>query len=281
MSLACKAAGLLLLAWCGLGADLRVCADPDNMPYSNSSEQGFENELARLVARDLARPVRYYWVSQRGKYFKALAAGACDAVMEVPRGFDGVLTTRPYFRSSYVFLSRRDGRGGIRSFDDPRLKTLRIGLSRAGRRRFQRSACPGASGPRAVAQHLVVPRVSELRDSESTGAAGRRCATGRRGCCDRMGTAGRIFCEAFGSAAGRHIRFLRKRSGRYPSPSISRWACGPAIRNWLRTSTRFSRGAQLRSEAFSAVWRTAGFSGAAARRRQVTLCRRKFRYSSL
>jgi mxaJ protein len=128
----CRAALLLALAWPVLAADLRVCADPDNLPYSNSRGQGFENELAQLVGRQLGRTVRYYWAPQREKFFKALAAGACDAAMEAPANYPGIRTTRPYYRSSYVFVSRRDRKLGIRSFDDPRLKTLRIGVQVMG-----------------------------------------------------------------------------------------------------------------------------------------------------
>lgn len=133
MSLACRLAALaLLLGGSGLGADLRVCADPDNLPYSDSHQQGFENQLAQLVGRELGRPVRYFWVSQRGKYFKALKTDVCDVVMEAPTGLAGIETTRPYYRSSYVFLSRRGSGAGIRSFDDPRLKALRIGVQVLG-----------------------------------------------------------------------------------------------------------------------------------------------------
>ena len=113
-------------------ADLRVCADPDNLPYSNRQRQGFENRLATMVGRDLGRPLRYYWIPQRGPFFKALESGACDLVMGVPSGFPAALTTRPYYRSSYVFASRRASHLNLRSFDDHRLKTLRIGLQIVG-----------------------------------------------------------------------------------------------------------------------------------------------------
>jgi mxaJ protein len=76
----------------------------------------------------LHRPVRYIWLPQSEKSFKALAAGQCDAMMEVPSRVEQVRTTRPYYRSAYVFVTRRDRRLGIRSFDDPRLKSLRIGV---------------------------------------------------------------------------------------------------------------------------------------------------------
>ena len=92
--------------WTAAGSGLRVCADPDNLPYSDSRQQGLENRLAQFVG-PLGRAVPYVWVSQRGKYFKALTTDVCDAVMEAPTGLNGIETTRTYYRSSYVFLSRR------------------------------------------------------------------------------------------------------------------------------------------------------------------------------
>ncbi|HLK51300.1 MAG TPA: quinoprotein dehydrogenase-associated putative ABC transporter substrate-binding protein [Bryobacteraceae bacterium] len=109
-------------------ADLHVCSDPDNLPYSNRQQQGFENQLAAMTARDLGRTVKYVWIPQRGPFFKALQQGACDMVMGVPTDFPAALTTQPYYRSTYVFASLRSKHLNIRSFDDKRLKTLRIGL---------------------------------------------------------------------------------------------------------------------------------------------------------
>ena len=68
-------------------AELRVCADPNNLPYSNQRGQGFENELARLAAHDLGRAVRFVWAPQHGRYLKnTLMAGRCDVVMGLPSG---------------------------------------------------------------------------------------------------------------------------------------------------------------------------------------------------
>src|SRR3954471_9520914 len=92
-------------------AALRVCADPDNLPYSNAAEQGFENRIARVVADALGRELRYEWQPLgRGFVRKTLGAGSCDVFIGVPAGFERVLTTRPYYRSSYVFLNRADAR---------------------------------------------------------------------------------------------------------------------------------------------------------------------------
>lgn len=110
-------------------SDLRVCADPNNLPYSNNQQQGFENKLAELIGKDLGEHVAYTWYPQRGKFFrKTLQAGVCDVVMGVPEGMDEAATTRAYYRSTYAFVSRRDRNLHITSVDDPRLRTLRIGI---------------------------------------------------------------------------------------------------------------------------------------------------------
>ncbi len=125
---------LALLAGCGTvlfaaAPALRVCADPNNLPYSNQQQQGFENELARMIAADFNQQVSYTWFAQRGAFFrKTLDAGLCDVVLGVPAGMDNVSTTRPYYRSGYVFVSLRDRNLNIHSLDDPRLRQLRIGV---------------------------------------------------------------------------------------------------------------------------------------------------------
>lgn len=112
---------------------LRVCSDPNNMPYSNEQKQGFENRIADLIASDLGDTVEYFWFPQRGKFFeKTLNSRTCDVVMGVPTGSDDAATTIPYYRSSYVFMTRRSSGLHIQSFDDPRLRTLPIGVQILG-----------------------------------------------------------------------------------------------------------------------------------------------------
>ena len=107
----------------------RVCADPNALPYSNNAEQGFENKLAQLLARDFQAHVVYTWYPQRRGFVRnTLRDYQCDVVMGVPSTLDMVLTTIPYYRSTYVFIYRKDRGLDIRSFDDPRLKTLKIGV---------------------------------------------------------------------------------------------------------------------------------------------------------
>jgi mxaJ protein len=112
---------------------LRVCADPNNLPFSNEQKQGFENKLAELVAANLGSQLEYTWWSQRKNFAKrSLQEGACDVVMGVPSGLQGVLTSEPYYRSTYVFVSRRDHNLQIGSLADPRLCNLRIGIHVVG-----------------------------------------------------------------------------------------------------------------------------------------------------
>ena len=112
---------------------LRVCADPNNLPFSNERGEGFENKIAELLAHDLNERVEYTWWAQRRGFFRnTLRAGLCDVVIGVPAGFELALTTMPYYRSTYVFLSRKDRHLKIASFDDPQLRKLRIGVQIIG-----------------------------------------------------------------------------------------------------------------------------------------------------
>ena len=112
---------------------LRVCADPNNLPFSNQRGEGFENKLAELLAEDMGERVEYTWWAQRRGFFRnTLKAGVCDVVLGVPSGFEMALTTKPYYRSTYVFLSRKDRHLDVKSFDDPVLKKLRIGVQIIG-----------------------------------------------------------------------------------------------------------------------------------------------------
>ena len=108
---------------------LRVCANPNNLPFSDKQGGGFENKLGQLVARDLGETVAYTWTDEHEHFVrKTINAGKCDVLMGVPAGFDEVDTTRPYFTSGYVFVWRKDRKLDLSSMRDPRLRTLRIGL---------------------------------------------------------------------------------------------------------------------------------------------------------
>jgi quinoprotein dehydrogenase-associated probable ABC transporter substrate-binding protein len=129
LAVAAAVAVLALTGSADAKRDLRVCADPDNLPFSNRKLEGFENRIAKLLAREMHATVRYTFKPQRRGFIRrTLKARECDLVMGVPAGYDEVLATKPYYRSTYVFVyaSRKDLQ--IRSFDDRALRQLRIGL---------------------------------------------------------------------------------------------------------------------------------------------------------
>lgn len=112
---------------------LRVCADPNNLPFSNRTAQGFENEIAAALADDLGAHVEYAWWPQRRGFVRhTLNAHRCDAVIGVPAHYELTLNTRPYYRSTYVFVTRAGTGTPIASFDDPALRRLRIGVHVVG-----------------------------------------------------------------------------------------------------------------------------------------------------
>ena len=115
-----------------LGA-FRVCADPNNLPFTNERGDGFENPLASLIARDLHARVEYtWWAQRRGFVRNTLKTGTCDVIMGVPATMDMVLRTAPYYRSTYVFITRRNGGVAVRSFDDSVLRRVRVGVQLIG-----------------------------------------------------------------------------------------------------------------------------------------------------
>ncbi|MBM7484392.1 MULTISPECIES: substrate-binding domain-containing protein [Bradyrhizobium] len=125
--------GLATTAAAASDRELRVCADPNNLPFSNSAEAGFENRLAAMVAEHFGLQVSYTWWAQRRGFIRnTLKAGKCDVVMGVPSGYDLVETTKPYYRSSYVFVTRQDQHLELSSLLDPRLHHLAIGVHLIG-----------------------------------------------------------------------------------------------------------------------------------------------------
>ena len=134
------AAGLAALVALTLGSgprrgdtDLRVCADPYNLPFSNDRGEGFENKIAQLVASDLnAAVINYWWPERRGFLRNTILGGFCDVLINVPVGFDPVATTKPYYRSTYYLVYRADRGLTLRSLDDTLLKHLKIGVNMIG-----------------------------------------------------------------------------------------------------------------------------------------------------
>lgn len=135
-------AGLLLQPAAALERDaFRVCADPNNLPFSHKNRQGFENKLAELWADRLGLEVEYTWFPQRLGFVRNTLNAKderdqykCDVVMGIAEGFDLLMTTKPYYRSTYalVYVKGRklDGITSSEDFlnlDEKRKAELRIG----------------------------------------------------------------------------------------------------------------------------------------------------------
>lgn len=159
---------LLLVAACaatvGCGAgeaeagalhELRVCADPNNLPYSNDRQEGFENRIAELVAEELDASLRYVWWPQRRGFIRnTLREGRCDLVMGLPSSMEMALPTSPYYRSTYVFLTRADRNIEIDGLDDPKLHDLRVGLHLIGDD-YSNSPAAAALAKRGMLENIV------------------------------------------------------------------------------------------------------------------------------
>jgi mxaJ protein len=149
-SLVAAAAVVLMAGAARRPTELRVCADPYDMPFSNDKEEGFENKIAHVVARDLnAAVVNFWWPQRRGFLRNTILAGFCDVMIEAPMGFDPVALTKPYYRSTYYFVYRADRGLAIKSLDDTVLKHLKIGVNLIG---YDYTNTPPAHalGPRGI-----------------------------------------------------------------------------------------------------------------------------------
>lgn len=126
--------GIALASMSASAQALRVCADPDYLPYSNRAGQGFENKIAEAVAKALGKPLEYAWASYRGHggFPEFLAGGLdsrkCDVVMDIPYGSRDERTTAPYYVSSYVFLFKKAANYDLTSMDSPILERVKIGI---------------------------------------------------------------------------------------------------------------------------------------------------------
>jgi len=112
---------------------LRVCAEPDNLPFSNEKGEGFENKIASVLAKDLGMPLEYTFLRERKGFLRqTLNANRCDVVIGVPAQLERVRKTQPYYRSSYAIVTRRDRHLDLTSYDDPVWTGLRVGLHTIG-----------------------------------------------------------------------------------------------------------------------------------------------------
>jgi quinoprotein dehydrogenase-associated probable ABC transporter substrate-binding protein len=140
---------------------LRVCGDPGNMPLSNQKLEGYENKIVAVLAKAMDTKVKYFWrpYQERGLVTQTFDSGDCDVLLDVPADYEDVLTTTPIFRTTYVLAYRTDSGIDIKSLDDPRLKTLRVGV-------FQQSGLRQALGNHGVIENLKIHIISYDSDLE-------------------------------------------------------------------------------------------------------------------
>jgi mxaJ protein len=110
ISLALLSLGLVLFGPAAQARELRVCADPNNLPFSNERGEGFENKIAELIADKLGATLGYTWWAQRRGFIRnTFNAGSCDLVTGTTNGIEMLRTTLPYYRTGYAFVTRQDG----------------------------------------------------------------------------------------------------------------------------------------------------------------------------
>ncbi|MES9840501.1 MAG: substrate-binding domain-containing protein [Candidatus Thiodiazotropha endolucinida] len=108
---------------------LTVCGDPNHMPFSNKKLEGFENRIAKLIADDLNRTLRYHWWPQTiGFVRNTLRIRLCDLVMGVTSVNELLQNTNPYYRSVYTLVYRKDSGLTLRTLDAAKLTDLKIGV---------------------------------------------------------------------------------------------------------------------------------------------------------
>jgi quinoprotein dehydrogenase-associated probable ABC transporter substrate-binding protein len=110
-------------------SELKVCADPNNLPFSNEKKEGFENKIAELLGATLDLKVDYVWFPRViGFVRNTLQAHLCDLVMGTVAGDDTMQSTNPYYFTTHVMFYRSDRGIGFSGPQDPRLATLRLGV---------------------------------------------------------------------------------------------------------------------------------------------------------
>lgn len=109
--------------------EFRVCADPDNIPYSNLKQEGFEDKIAEILAKDLGKKLVYaYAYNRQGFLRNTINAMRCDVIIGMTSDFDALRTSKPYYRSGHVFVWRKDSNYDISDWNSPDLRKGIIGI---------------------------------------------------------------------------------------------------------------------------------------------------------
>jgi len=110
--------------------EFKVCADQDNLPYSNAQGEGFENKIAEILAADLGRELTYqFWHDRFGFLRNTLNGYRCDYVIGTNTTYDALDTTKPYYRAGHVWVYRKDSGFDIKNWDSPDLRKGTIGVN--------------------------------------------------------------------------------------------------------------------------------------------------------
>jgi len=142
--------------------EMRVCADPNYLPFSREDQTGYENRIAAILADELKAKLTYVWWPQATTMVsEQLREGECDIIMGVPESREGILPTIAYYRSPFTFVYRADSGYDISSFDDPVLKDLSFGVQARG------DTPHGALAKRGLANNVLLQYVA--RDSNPHG----------------------------------------------------------------------------------------------------------------
>lgn len=139
---------------------LRVCGDPGNLPLSDINRAGFQNKVIELVAKEIGAEVKYFWrpYLMRGITRQTFDTNDCDLLLDMPAtGFEGIITTNPVYKTTYVLAYHNDRGIEIDSLDDPDLKTLKIGV-------FQTSGLRTALARRGVMSNVSLHVLSHNAD---------------------------------------------------------------------------------------------------------------------
>ena len=109
--------------------EFRVCADPESLPYSNQKGEGFENKIAEVLAKDLGKELTYeFWLDRQGYLRNTINAQRCDVIIGMGSDVDSLRTSKPYYRSGYVFVYRKSSNYNIKDWDSEDLKKGIIGI---------------------------------------------------------------------------------------------------------------------------------------------------------
>ncbi|MFA5950898.1 MAG: quinoprotein dehydrogenase-associated putative ABC transporter substrate-binding protein [Hyphomicrobium sp.] len=138
---------------------LRVCGDPGNLPLSDINRAGYQNKIIELLADEMGTAVTYFWrpYLDRGITRQTFESGDCDVLLDIPVGFERVLTSEPIYRTTYVIAYRNDSGFTIKNLDDPKLKELRLGT-------FQTSGLRAALVKRGVQTNISLHVLSHNSD---------------------------------------------------------------------------------------------------------------------